>query len=195
MLNRDTAYFLAVFAFAALSFTYKHYALGKSDAYLLRAAMISTLMADFCMLILYENEAGLVFFCLTQTICHLRFKPKDLAAASLGTQIALCILVPIALKFLFGLPLRDLLASAYAVALLFSAASSVLHRSRYPSPNSVMVPAGMILFLLCDINVGLYNLPLSFRPVFQTLIWVFYLPSQLVLALSARSFKPAGKAR
>ncbi|MBO7633297.1 MAG: hypothetical protein J6S72_02800, partial [Lachnospiraceae bacterium] len=51
------------------------------------------------------------------------------------------------------------------------------------------------IFALCDINVLLYNLPLLFDihshllislfDIIGTLMWVFYLPSQVLLALSA----------
>lgn len=52
---------------------------------------------------------------------------------------------------------------------------------------------GFLLFLLCDINVGLFNLSgfLSVGPVYDIiygissiLMWTFYAPSQVLIALS-----------
>ncbi len=53
---------------------------------------------------------------------------------------------------------------------------------------------GMVLFLLCDINVGLFNLSgfLSVTPAYEMvysissiLMWTFYAPSQVFIALSS----------
>ena len=60
---------------------------------------------------------------------------------------------------------------------------------------------GMVLFLLCDINVGLFNiagyisLPENFYEFIYTasshLMWVFYAPSQVLIALSVgTAFSP-----
>jgi hypothetical protein len=84
----------------------------------------------------------------------------------------------------------------YFICLLFSVRGAMvaLKKNLYPSPSKYMIAFGMILFLLCDICVALSNLsellPLTgyyFRKVqhiSSMLIWFFYLPSQLLLALS-----------
>jgi hypothetical protein len=86
------------------------------------------------------------------------------------------------------------LAILYAVALIFSvsAAVSAFRNKKYPKPNNFLALTGMLLFLLCDINVVmLYNLglPSGVTNAAHKLIWVFYLPSQLFLAVSAFSFE------
>lgn len=57
---------------------------------------------------------------------------------------------------------------------------------------------GMILFLLCDINVGLFNLSsylsvgLIYRIIYNVasiLMWTFYAPSQVMIALSGDTIK------
>lgn len=60
-----------------------------------------------------------------------------------------------------------------------------------------MVLLGMIFFLLCDICVALSNvseylsLPMfdmrNLEAIFHYLIWVFYVPSQLMISLSGNS--------
>lgn len=73
--------------------------------------------------------------------------------------------------------------------------------------NRRIMLLGLILFALCDINVMLFNLPILILPelmggplpmdsplfavsaLASTLIWVFYLPSQLLLSLSSIRFR------
>ena len=58
--------------------------------------------------------------------------------------------------------------------------------------NSKKFLSGLFLFLLCDINVALYNLELVFKNInwpvleyFGYFLWLFYLPSQMLLVLSS----------
>lgn len=60
-----------------------------------------------------------------------------------------------------------------------------------PKRNHALVLVGIILFALCDINVLLFNLPrfvygfdFGISNIAFALIWVFYLPSQLLLSVS-----------
>jgi len=183
--------FLLIFCFFALSFSYRRYALSKTDALLLRAAMIFTLLADFCMLIAGKNTLGVVFFCCVQFIYNYRFtngKRAVALAAAIAVLAAALLFVPAAAK----LASREKAAVVYAACLFFSVSGALLafRRKKYPRPNNYLVLAGMLLFFLCDVSVMLFNLdlPQSARDAAETLIWVFYLPSQLMLSLSARKF-------
>jgi hypothetical protein len=59
--------------------------------------------------------------------------------------------------------------------------------------------AGLVLFLLCDINVGLFNLSgfvsVTGRVVeilyslSSILMWTFYAPSQVLIAISSDNFR------
>ena len=65
---------------------------------------------------------------------------------------------------------------------------------RIPKINRRIILTGLILFALCDICVLLFNLPQYFgAPNFfhriLPMIWVFYLPSQALIAVSALKFK------
>ncbi|MDR1559383.1 MAG: hypothetical protein LBS84_06745, partial [Clostridiales bacterium] len=64
----DKILFAVILAIITFSFSYRDYAAGRTDAYLLRAGMICTLIADFCMLVIYNNIIGLIFFICAQTI-------------------------------------------------------------------------------------------------------------------------------
>ena len=60
-----------------------------------------------------------------------------------------------------------------------------------PKRNRALVLVGLVLFMLCDVHVLLFNLPYYMEvptmPWAFTLIWVFYLPSQALLAVSGAS--------
>jgi hypothetical protein len=60
----------------------------------------------------------------------------------------------------------------------------------------------MVLFLLCDINVGLFNLSDFITPspayniiysISSILMWTFYAPSQVLIALSVENEKKVQK--
>jgi len=80
----------------------------------------------------------------------------------------------------------------YVIAALYAALFiiNIYISARYIQHNRVLIVAGLLLFAACDICVLIFNLPRYFgAPVWLNrvfpLIWVFYLPSQLMLALSA----------
>ncbi|NLC03333.1 MAG: hypothetical protein GX787_03515 [Tissierellia bacterium] len=59
----------------------------------------------------------------------------------------------------------------------------------YLNPNKHMIAFGMVLFLLCDASIAIsYVLRslniLNLSYLFSNLIWIFYLPSQVLLSLS-----------
>jgi hypothetical protein len=113
-----------------------------------------------------------------------------------------------------GVAMEDLLIASvlYFICILTNTASAVrvafFSRKRYhvaghdtihlyacAGDNNQLYAAGMILFLLCDINVGLFNLS-GFIAMPQELyslvyeisgilMWTFYAPSQVLIALSS----------
>ena len=180
----DQIRFLLIFFIMALSFSYGNYARNKHDVYLLRAAMLLTLTADFCMLILGENEIGVLIFCLVQIIYNLRYTNLKRTAGLLAVLFSIsCIVIQLAI---WGL--LEKLSILYAVCFTFSLFGAAKSFKAYCFPNNYLMVLGMTLFMLCDINVLLYNIDTfaSTRWIFSNLIWVFYLPSQILLALSGK---------
>jgi hypothetical protein len=71
-------------------------------------------------------------------------------------------------------------AALYAAAFAMSLGAAFAIRKQHP--NGHLIIPGMLLFACCDICVGLnYLFPGAFYP----LMWIFYLPSQALLAASA----------
>ncbi|MCL2664350.1 MAG: lysoplasmalogenase family protein [Defluviitaleaceae bacterium] len=162
----------------------------KSDGFWLRAAMLFTLAADYFLLIYIDEFIGLCLFCCAQTAHHIRFAAdgKFLGRAwPLNPRIIIQISAG-ALIIILPLPFDTVtkLAAVYAAGLICAAAASVKRRMRLKSRQSFFAMLGMVLFLCCDINVMLFNLTGS-GAVYEAayvLIWVFYLPSQILLSIS-----------
>ena len=160
------------------------------DMILLNAAMALTIAADYFMLVRYDNLTGLCFFCAVQTtyhiryIRHIRYTPVK-QVARIIIQIMACVIVII-------LPLNNpaltmgKMACAYAICLLFSVYAACLSAKKCRTRNSIIAATGMLLFLLCDLCVGLYNLTPGYgtQNIFYCLTWFFYLPSQALLSVS-----------
>jgi hypothetical protein len=84
----------------------------------------------------------------------------------------------------------------YGICLLISVIKAIKAsiNNLYTSKSKHMIVFGMVLFLLCDTCVALSNITVIFplsgykmtslHTISSLLIWVFYLPSQLLLSLS-----------
>jgi len=188
----DRIIFITIFVIISLSFTYRRYAVSRRDVYLLRAGLICTLSADFCMLVIYNNLIGLLFFICVQTIYFFRYLSGRMHAAAIIPAL-LCVFIII--SNVMPLPLETRLAVIYALALVTGALTAFIRRGVYPYPNRVLIPLGMLLFMLCDINVMLINvLPDGTgKSAAHILIWVFYLPSQTLLSVSGKKMNCQGR--
>lgn len=161
------------------------------DAKLTRAALAFTLLADLFLLVLNRwYGAGVAVFCVVQALYLLRIHRSGsrplalrlalrggLAAALLAAAAGLGVLTPLtALTLLY---FSQLTANAFA-------ALALGRRGR-------LMAGGLFLFLGCDLCVGLCNLApllpeapvLVLLPFAQVGMWLFYLPSQVLLTLSA----------
>src|SRR5699024_1089336 len=102
--------------------------------------------------------------------------------------------------FIITIDLIYVVGFYYTIALITSVikAIKICKYDYYPAPNKHMIAWGMIFFLLCDINVGLANVQkvISISPGLlkrfldssYLLIWLFYLPSQVLLTLSGYKY-------
>lgn len=151
----------------------------KSDFRLLIAGLGFTLVSDALLLFTPWHFAGVACFCGVHLSCIRRcvkaaFKAALLITISVALALAVCALLGIRLPYL-------LIAGALYAALIVSATACAF---RSGHPNAIQIRIGMLLFVLCDINVALFNVaPHVFAPA-SVLMWAFYLPSQLLLSLS-----------
>jgi hypothetical protein len=173
--------------------------LGPKDLRLLQLGLFLTCLADLCLIIFNYFTLGITLFCLVQITYSIRYKVQySLLMLKYFTLIFSCIFT-IYLFICFTIIKLDILfvfALFYAICIITSVICAI--KNKYQSPNKYMVAFGMILFLLCDINVALRNitslisLPETFTAatyeLSTVLIFVFYLPSQLLLALSGTNW-------
>jgi len=144
-----------------------------------------TLWADYFLVLRQEEFLGVAVFCFVH-VCYI-FRTVGFRVRIFSAFFAVwCIAFFI---------LQSVIVFAGIYAVLFAVNIYVNAKARRPRTNQILVMAGLILFLLCDVNVLLMNLPQYVgTPVFfgraYTFVWVFYLPSQILLGISARDFKP-----
>jgi hypothetical protein len=178
----------------------------RRDARLQVVILAFTLAADFMILFTPYYAAGVAVFCGAQFTAVLRYgggsHARTMAAVAglTAAGIASVGLIP-ETGDMAGTDL--LLAAAAAYTVLITAATVHAFKRRQARVNNVMSRVGMVLFMLCDVNVLLWNVRSAAGTVTAesaaaipewtfNLIWTFYLPAQTMLALSARDFEDKG---
>ncbi len=162
--------------------------------------LLFTLAADTVLVLLDRwYLAGVILFCIVQTCYALSFGSgfRDWLLR-IGNFL---LVAAVLLVFRMGTPLN--IASAYsitqltlnalaAVILIFQARAE--GETAEDHPGLLLFALGLILFWCCDVSVGIYNLTAGV-PGFGTLcetsgflMWVFYLPSQVLLVFSEMCF-------
>lgn len=178
--------------------------LSRMDRFLLQLGLFFTVLADLSFLILENYSLGLGLFCLVQIIYYNRYRRGPVHSQPLQSfaflkffliflivlaSVYLVNLTRVKVDFLYGL------GFFYAICLISSTGQALgaFRKKLYPSPNRYLILIGMVLFLLCDTSIALsfagrlFNL--ANYSVFALLVWPFYLPSQLLLALSGYGFR------
>jgi len=173
--------------------------LNTKDGNLIRIAMLFTLVADFFMVALdkVNNLAGVTVFLGTQLfIClHIIYNEKNKKVNTI--QIIIRYVLSLILICVVGVilgkstDLMSIISAVYYANLCINAAFA--HRS---GKGGIMLTIGLVLFALCDINVGLAGLDSIYGGFPEgsllynllnadiDLIWVFYIPSQTLIPLS-----------
>lgn len=172
-----------------------------ADRYLIPLGLGLTVVADTFLVLLVRYElAGVAFFCMVQTVYALY-----LEARKRRSNIVWAVRFSVVLLIWIGLAIADALdilslAGGYSMGMLIM--NVILAWRRAPSRRAGHIFAlGLTLFLLCDLCVGLFNasaylaaFPAAVGPIASRLIWWFYLPSQILIALSyERSLHEKGK--
>ena len=150
----------------------------------------------------------MVSFCIVQSLYLIRLglwdKPTEKAKTTgifvkkFLRNIAVTVFILILLLFLRIKPEALILVTCfYFVSIMFNVIDSVIMDFRGRNKYQFLYSSGMVLFLLCDLNVGVFNLT-GFVSVnsnwFQHLynfstvaMWLFYLPAQVFISLSGQS--------
>ena len=196
-ISSDGLKFLSMILVFIVSLLTRDDALSYKDLHLLQIGLFTTLIADLILLILDSHYVlGIFLFSIVQMLYSFRYEFRNLKLTIrnfiiifLGLSIAYFILN----RLVIDLDFIWIMGIFYAYCLLNSVAKAFkAYRYKiYPKPNRHMVLIGMILFLLCDISVAMYNVfneGLLYN-ISSISMWLFYLPSQVLLVLSGYNYK------
>ena len=178
-----------------MSLFYGDDVLSKRDIFLLRAGLFLTVIADLFLLVFQYFTLGVSVFSVVQIIYSIRYDAGSVYSILRNYLIIfLCIIASYLIVNFYIIKIEFLYAIAlfYAFGLVINVVKAIKASKNglFPSPNKYMIVLGMILFLLCDINVGLFNtIAQQFSNTSYVLIWFFYLPSQVLLSLSGWKIK------
>lgn len=179
-----------------------------------------TATADLFLLVLNKNyEVGVILFIFAQVFHAIRIYSLSSAALSaqtkgrsgvktidktqimqkrpflyFGARGAVALTVFFTVYAIFNRELLPALALAYFTLLLFNLAQSALLSFKHR--KFITLAVGFLLFALCDVCVGLFNLQSATGTVLSSSLyravtfgmWFFYAPSQTLIALSAYHF-------
>lgn len=167
------------------------------DGVFVCVALVFTLVADWFLLVINERFIfGVGAFLVVQSIYFLRLTKdgvKPLRSAL--TRGFIIIVVIIVLSLLKLLNLLTALVAIYFVSLVSNTVDAyTLFGER---TENKLFAIGMSLFVLCDLSVGFNNLSSyidvssisGFIRIASFAMWVFYLPSQVLIALSCKGDK------
>jgi len=163
----------------------------KKDWLCLALGLAFTLAADYFLILHDRHLIGVAVFCFAHVAYILRA-----ITSKRGVMPRIYFMLPVCVLGLIVVVLACFrLDGIYVVTVLYAGLFivNIYVSARYIQRNRVLVIAGLLLFAACDICVMLFNLPLHtgapdwFRLIFP-MIWVFYLPSQALLAVSAVDF-------
>ncbi|MDR1797477.1 MAG: lysoplasmalogenase family protein [Clostridiales Family XIII bacterium] len=157
------------------------------DAKLQIVCFLFTLGADFALLFTDRFALGVTIFFGAHLTALLRYAPRPLFLVGLAIS-AYHIACAYALPMLYpaDIPQADVLCVGYGILIFLVTAAAF--RCKQPKANNALSRLGMCLFIACDVHVALYNNLPPDAPYLRTaflLMWVFYLPAQTMLSLSA----------
>lgn len=194
----------------------------KSIIFLLQAALFFTVVSDLFILLLDYYLYGVLTFIIVQLLYGLRLEilrekhPQQYLCdtkhsathvnkqiiSSYMRQVLLRIIVAIVIIILLSFAKVELeglliVTTFYFVCILFNVMLAIKVAVMNPKEKSnVIFAVGMFLFLLCDINVGLFNLSgfitmpqdlyVVIYSISSILMWTFYAPAQVLIAISSK---------
>ena len=166
--------------------------------WLLAAGLGFTVCADYCLVICNPIQQlwGMIFFLCTQTLSCVYLHSRKINKVTLTIRFGLAILAEV----ICVLVLREktdplaVVSILYYVYLIMNIVDSFLCQRA-----SRLLPVAFILFVLCDTVIGLQVASAGYLPITEgsmlhkiifsgfNLSWFFYLPSQVLIALSTRN--------
>ncbi|MBE7440543.1 MAG: hypothetical protein HS115_18980 [Spirochaetales bacterium] len=179
--------YLSILLCLSLTLSFGQEGHDRRDKTTLRVAFMLTAIADLVIGISGYFVAGVSVFFLVQLVYILRHSRGFVWNRNeiISGLIVLAVVGAIFFYIHPGLLEKGLFwpVLVYSLALGTSLwlALGTMWRKFFPRPASFFIAAGMLAFFLCDLSLGLSSGPDSRARI---LVWFFYLPAQLLLALS-----------
>ncbi len=164
------------------------------EAFLLSAFIFSSAADRYLIFDPEKTLSAVLIFCIAQIFHALRI--MAVSGLSRGWLLARAGLLLAGGTVLAAMRVRDPLIYAgtfYILNLAVSFARSIGAAGRNRSYR--ILPMGLFLFILCDITVGIrgmgpsWNLPERLVSTASDLTYIFYVPSQVLIALSGLEFR------
>lgn len=182
-----------------------HNCVCRRDKNLLMWGFLMALCADFCFKILHNMDThysgefslmGICFFMVVQSIFIFRHSRLD----DMDNHFPWILCIPFAIMFVvtallvFGVfSVTVPIIATYGAFLICSlvVACKTPKLGYFPERNARLIKRGMILFFLCDVNVGIslatgpdHSLQEIIATVASNIVWYFYTPALICLATS-----------
>ncbi|MCL2704053.1 MAG: hypothetical protein FWE91_10670 [Defluviitaleaceae bacterium] len=197
-----------VLSFITAAFLWKS-SINRYDGTMLLTAMLLTVVTDV-FLGLFGNVfivdrltqynkyiTGMVCYGVTMSVYFMRYQPGRPKNALI---LPFFLIIPVTLYFLsrnewfflYGDRQRMLIiVVTYYIQALLAVIISVIKRVReglYPKTNSILLLLSLGIFIIGDITVVLRNFDFFNIAFFSKIIWLFYTPSQALLAFSSNDY-------
>lgn len=171
------------------------------DRWLILLAILFTLASDWFILIRDRYNYGLVTFILVQYLYLIRihYQNKKVTIAFfmgklfVNIVIAGCV-ISILLFLQVNLDSLVLLSLFYFTTFIMNVLYGLYQYHMRKDSSFLLFLVGLFLFLLCDINVGIFNIAsyvtisanwfMAIEKFSVVGMWMFYLPSQVLISLS-----------
>ncbi|WP_461206767.1 lysoplasmalogenase family protein [Clostridium sp. DL1XJH146] len=198
--NTNMMKFISIVICFILTLSFLNNNVSKEDYYILLVARLLTIISDYFLLLRGSGFIyGVSVFCIVQSLYLYRhsvgYKKQIKIYDTIVIIFAMFIMI-----FYYSFKIEyliNIIIALYAFTIIMGTYISFFSykKSSYTKLNYNLVRFGMILFLLCDINVGIFNYfngkevlifgLMNIRLLSNYFIWFFYLPSQVFLSLSS----------
>ena len=172
-------------SFSLLSFLFIKDKKDIIDVSLLSIGLVFTLISDYFLLVANSNfEVGVTTFIFAQLSYFARYifinKYSRYQIVTFSTiRLVLPVIGIIVLVSIKELSLLYVLVVIYFIQLLMNFVEAILMFIKDKKISSLLLGLGFLLFIGCDICVGLANI--GYNEMYN-ISWVFYAPSQLLIA-------------
>jgi hypothetical protein len=179
-------YSTIVLSFITAAFLWKD-SFNRKDGTILLLGMFCTVITDIYMIFVPAPLFVIGMMLYGQTMCVYFFRYQK---AKYAIILPFFIYIPLILFYSLKVDLMTSAAVFYAQVLITNIVSIVqcIKKGKYPRINAILIVASLIIFLMGDITVVLRNFPLFNIRLASKFIWLFYTPSQALLAFSANDF-------